>query len=321
MGKGYLDVSVVMSVKDDEHFVAQSVESILEQNDVDFEFIIVNDGSTDRTGETIAKFQRKDSRIKVIEQKHKGLTNALITGCILANGKYIARQDAGGDVSLPGRLRSQFELLEGDDDAVMVGSGARFVGPHGEYLYDAVMSQDELDQGLRSLTITSVRSPPHCCAMMRNSAYKKIGGYRGVFYVAQDLDLWMRLYETGKTIADETIRYVAKVRPRDISNLYRKRQIETTKFILEAARLRRSGRDDTVMLDLAKQTKQEKPRSNIGRKLYNNNQEAKGLYHIGACINLTDSERARHYYRLALRKQPLHIRALLRLLSSYRNKV
>ncbi len=310
-----------MSVKDDEHFVAQSVESILEQDDIDFEFIIVNDGSTDETGETIAEFQRLDSRIKIVEQEHKGLTNALITGCVLASGKYIARQDAGGDISLPGRLRSQFELLEGDDDAVMVGSGATVVGPDGEHLYDTVMSQNELDQGLQSLTTTNVRGPPHYCTMMRNSAYRKVGGYRGVFYVAQDLDLWLRLYENGRTIADETVRYVAKLRPTDISCLYRNSQIETTKYILEAARLRRSGRDETVILDLASQYKQKTPRSKITRKLYNRKQEAKGLYHIGSCINLTDSERARHYYRLALRKQPLHLRALLRLLSSYRTKV
>jgi glycosyltransferase involved in cell wall biosynthesis len=307
-----------MSVKDDEDFVAQSIESILEQDDINFEFIIVNDGSSDKTGDVIAEFQRADDRVKVIEQEHKGLTRALATGCKLAKGKYIARQDAGGDISLPDRLRSQFEILEDSDNAVMIGSGVRVVGPDGEFLYDSVISQDELDRGLESLSITNVKGPPsHCSTMMRSSAYLKIGGYRDAFYVAQDLDLWLRLYETGETIADEEIRYVVRVRPTDISMLYRKSQIKTTKVILEAARLRRAGRDDNAILNRVVKVRQKAPRANIIKKLNRNVQEARGLYHIGACINSTDSNRARHYYCRALTKQPFHLRALLRLVSTY----
>ena len=86
-------VSVIMSVYNGANHLVKSVESILVQEGVDFEFIIVNDGSTDESGEILEAFARRDNRIRVIEQENTGLTKALIRGCKEARGKYIARQD------------------------------------------------------------------------------------------------------------------------------------------------------------------------------------------------------------------------------------
>src|SRR5712692_8991358 len=98
-------VSVIMSVYNDDAFVARAVESILSQTLKEFEFIIVNDGSTDRCEQAVAGF--RDSRIHVItNQRNLGLAYSLNRGIALANGKYIARQDAD-DVSLPHRLATQ----------------------------------------------------------------------------------------------------------------------------------------------------------------------------------------------------------------------
>lgn len=307
-----------MSVKDGADWVAQSIESILRQEDIAFEFIIVNDGSSDNIGEKLSQFQRADNRIKITEQRHKGLTRSLMEGCKQARGKYIARQDGGGDISLPGRLLAQYETLENHNDAVMICSGARFVGPAGEYLYETIISQSELDRGLESLRMKDVRGPPHHgSTMIRSTAYRQTGGYRSAFYVAQDLDLWLRLYEIGKIIADKTIRYVAAVHPADISRLYRKKQLQTTEFILEAARLRRLGREDSEILNRVGNARHTRPGMGVTGGLNNNSLEARGLYFIGSCINAKDNDRARHYYRLALRKNPLHIRALVRLVSTY----
>ncbi len=318
MPKKTPQISVVMGVKDDEEFVGQSIESILSQSNVDFEFIIVNDGSSDNTSRIVAQYQYADDRIRIVEQSHKGLTCALIQGCKRANGKYIARQDAGGDISLPGRLHAQYLMLERNEDAVMVGSGTRFVGPEGEYLYDSVVSQEQLNRGLESLDSKTVKGPPsHCSAMMRRSAYDEVGGYRQVFYVAQDLDLWLRLYEIGRTIADETIRYESRIRPKDISSLYRNNQMETTKMILEAARRRRMGGDDLEVLNWVGGQKYGKSDSGRFKPFYENKKEAKGLYYIGACINSRDSHRARHYFRRALKKYPLHLRSWVRYLSTF----
>ena len=96
-------VSVVMGVWNGDSFLRESVASILNQKFEKFEFIIVNDGSTDKTGEILEELQSEDSRIIVIEQEHLGLTTALNRAIALAQGDYVARQDVD-DISHPERL-------------------------------------------------------------------------------------------------------------------------------------------------------------------------------------------------------------------------
>ena len=105
------EVSVVMSVYNGAKYLRESVESILSQKSVDFEFIIVNDGSTDDSENILDEYAVQDNRIRIIKQKNMGLTQALIRGCNEARGTYIARQDAN-DVSLQGRLKKQLEYLK-----------------------------------------------------------------------------------------------------------------------------------------------------------------------------------------------------------------
>ena len=81
-------ISVVMSVYNGAKYLRESIESILSQEGVDFEFIIVNDGSTDNSKNILVEYAARDNRIRIIEQENKGLTCALIRGCKEANGKY-----------------------------------------------------------------------------------------------------------------------------------------------------------------------------------------------------------------------------------------
>ena len=104
------EVSVVMSVYNGALNLTPSMNSILSQEGVSLEFIVVNDGSTDNTGEILDDFARRDPRVRIIHQENSGLTRALINGCGVATGEFIARQDAG-DLSLPGRLARQLDVL------------------------------------------------------------------------------------------------------------------------------------------------------------------------------------------------------------------
>jgi glycosyltransferase involved in cell wall biosynthesis len=92
-----------------ERFLREAVESILNQTFEDFEFIIINDGSTDRTGEILNSY--KDERLKIFNQPNRGLTKSLNRALKLSQGKYIARQDAD-DISEPNRLEVQVTYLE-----------------------------------------------------------------------------------------------------------------------------------------------------------------------------------------------------------------
>ena len=101
-----LDISVVMSVCNGSDLLAKAVNSILSQEGVSLELIVVNDGSIDGSCATILdEYARRDPRVRVIHQENTGLTRALIRGCAAARGQFIARQDSD-DISLPGRLAS-----------------------------------------------------------------------------------------------------------------------------------------------------------------------------------------------------------------------
>ena len=140
------DVSVVMSVYNGASHLAATMDSILSQEGVELEFIVVNDGSTDKTGEILDDYARRDGRVRVIHQENTGLTRALIRGCAAATGEFIARQDAG-DVSLAGRLARQLDVFRNNSNVVMTSCGTRFVGPDGEVLYEVCQAGEELHRG------------------------------------------------------------------------------------------------------------------------------------------------------------------------------
>ena len=94
-----------MSVYNGATELSVTIDSVLTQDGVGLEFIIVNDGSTDATGSLLDDYARRDARVRVIHQENKGLTASLIRGCAAANGEFIARQDVG-DISLGGTVGS-----------------------------------------------------------------------------------------------------------------------------------------------------------------------------------------------------------------------
>src|SRR5262245_30164988 len=95
------EVSVMMSVYNGASHLAATLDRILSQEGVALEFIVVNDGSTDKSSQILNDYAQRDSRLRVIHQENTGLTRALIRGCDAARGEFIARNDAG-DISLPG---------------------------------------------------------------------------------------------------------------------------------------------------------------------------------------------------------------------------
>ena len=244
----YPEVSVVMSVYNGASRLAATLDSILTQEGVALEFIVVNDGSTDTSGRILNDYASRDSRLRIIHQENTGLTRALIRGCDAARGEFIARQDAG-DVSLPGRLARQRVILDAEPAVVMVSCATRFVGPSDEELYMVAQLSEELEKGLRQLTIEKVRGPSHHgSTMFRRSTYEQVGGYRAAFPVAQDLDLWMRVSEVGRCVATPEMLYQAKLAPGSISAIRRDEQLRAAHSILACAAARRAGKSEAEHL-------------------------------------------------------------------------
>ena len=300
-------VSVVMGVYNGAATLRESVQSVLSQDGVDFEFIIVDDGSTDASPAILEQLSRGDRRIRIIRQENLGLTRALIRGCAEASGKYIARQDCD-DLSLPGKLKKELQAIEGRPDAALVSCGTRFVGPNGELLYEISTAEGDATDGLLTLDPQRLRGPAgHGSTLFRRDLYERVGGYREQFYFAQDLDLWTRLVEHGRHLVIPDVLYQVSVALGSISSLQRDRQVACASVILECARMRRAGLTEAPALAKASAITR-------GSRKVEAADRAAALYFIGACLRKRRDPRARQYFVDALRTYPLHLKSAVRIL-------
>ena len=190
--KNFIDtpvISVVMSVYNDERYLPESVDSILNQTYKNFEFIIINDGSNDGSLDVLLEYQTRDNRILIVNQQNIGLTRSLNRGIKLAMCKYIARQDAD-DISAPSRLEKQLNYAEGHPKAAVVGCFGDVFNANGiiQTRRNPELSSVQIKQRLAKKNLFM-----HGSAMMRKPCLAKVDFYREFFRCSQDYDLWLRL--------------------------------------------------------------------------------------------------------------------------------
>lgn len=185
-------VSVIMSAYNAENDIAAAIESILAQTYTDFEFIVIDDGSKDKTAEIVERYAAQDERIRFCPQENTGLTIALNKGVNLARGQYIARQDCD-DLSYPQRFEQEVKYLEGHPDVVLVGSNANDLYPDGFTSEWGHYEDEELQK------IVFLKTPfPHSTIMMRADVCHRLDGYDERRKTSQDMEMWMRLAKVGK---------------------------------------------------------------------------------------------------------------------------
>jgi len=187
------EISVVMSVRNGESYLSEAIESILNQSFEAFEFIIVNDGSTDNTAKVLRNFANQDLRIKLIELEASGLPVALNTALNYASAPFIARMDAD-DISLPLRFSKQLEYLKRHEEIAVLGSAAIIINDTGQKRKMKRMptKPSEVKKAL----------PHKCCiihpsVMIRRKALQEIGKYSTDYKIAEDYDLWLRISDSS----------------------------------------------------------------------------------------------------------------------------
>ena len=183
-----------MSVFNGEAFIREAIECILEQTYRDFEFIIINDGSTDGSLAIMQDKASRDERIRIIDQENTGLTVALRRGIEAASGQYIARMDVD-DFSHPQRFEKQMALFRANADLVAVTCDVQHVSEKG---HTSGRSSLHRDPRLLPLLLCFANAlGGHGQVIFSRKAYEEAGGYNPAFRYSQDYDLWTRLAEQG----------------------------------------------------------------------------------------------------------------------------
>ena len=300
-------VSVVMSVFDKPNDVIKTIDSVLSQRGVEFELIIVNDGAHCSVLKVLDDY--KDARLVRIDQKNKGLTEALINGCAASNSEFIARIDAG-DVMLPNRLQRQVEFLSEDRNMAIVGCSIKMVTDEGTRLFDIVLPREELKLGLVSTEEKLFKSFVHSSVMFRRQAYEQVGGYRSEFYFTQDCDLWARIVWAGYDVGmiEDTLQ-TNVFSTTGISGQHRASQQALEKIIVRMNRLRSSGRSDS---DLLSEAAQFRPTNQDLSMPYRRADNFEGDYFIASMLSVSSPKQALIYWRKALAARPWSLKALLK---------
>ena len=198
-------VSVLMPVRNGARWLAPAIDSVLAQTFADFELLLIDDGSTDRTPDIIADYAARDLRVRSIRQDALGLVAALNRGIVEARGDLIARLDAD-DLAKPERLASQVAAIDTNPRLNLIGSWADKIDAEGR---PAGMLTPPTDPQLLRDTLAQTNPFIHSSVMLRTEAVRRAGGYRAAFEAAEDYDLWLRLSEHGDIviIPEPLVRY------------------------------------------------------------------------------------------------------------------
>ncbi len=189
-------ISVVLPVYITVRYLRRAFESVLRQTFTDFEFVILDDGSTDRSVHIIQEYAENDERIRFFPLEHRGYVSLLRRGLNHSRGEFIARMDSD-DVCAPQRFEKQVNFLRANPEIVAVGAQIHIIDPYGSCV-DKPQHKTTHEEIETELLNGVGWAMVHPTVMIRREVMQKVGGYREDLMVSEDLDLFLRLAEHGK---------------------------------------------------------------------------------------------------------------------------
>ena len=189
---GNKKISVILPVYNGVKYLNQAISSVLNQSFTDFEFIIINDGSTDESLKIIQSF--KDQRIVLINRENKGLIATLNEGVSLSKAKYIARIDADDIWSDQNKLSKQIDYISNHQDCVVLGTWAKVINQDGQQISD--LKYPDKDKEIRSKILTK-NCFIHPSVIFSKEAYLKADGFDNQEKYVEDYGLWLRMGKFG----------------------------------------------------------------------------------------------------------------------------
>jgi len=192
-------ISIVMIAHNEELNIERSIKSIQNQTFKDWELIIINDGSFDKTAEIIKNYSFKDKRIILITNNKKiGRPKCSNLGIKYSRAKLIARLDAD-DISLPDRLEKQYKFLLKNPNIDVLGAGAHIYDDEHNFIKTVLMPEDH--NSLKNLNF--LKTPFfHSSVMIRKRFFDKVGNYNRDFLRSSDKELWLRGLKYGSVYSN-----------------------------------------------------------------------------------------------------------------------
>jgi len=218
-------ISVVMPVFNGEKYLKKAIESILNQTFLDFEFLIINDGSTDKSVEIIESYN--DPRIRLVHnEQNLGLIATLNRGLNLCKGEYIVRMDAD-DISLPSRLEKQVKFLDFNPDIAICGTLLKTFGN----ISSSILKYPEKSESIKSALLFNCPIA-HPSVMMKRSAIKGLY-YDSSYKHAEDYQLWTRASKYLKLFNIQEVLLLYRTHPKQVSQDHLAEQLLSSKKIMQ----------------------------------------------------------------------------------------
>jgi len=210
-----------MSVYNSPLYLKEAIESVLKQTTADFEFLIINNGSTDNSADIIEEYSSKDERIRVLNHEHSDLGDALNFGLKSAKHEWVFRMDAD-DLMYPSRLERQLHFIGQHPKLKVTSCRGIYIDHQGHEAGITgldVLSAQDCKRYVEQCEAIGLLHPG--VALHRQTALT-LGGYRSQFYPAEDIDLWNRIAEQGHLVfgQDEVLMYYRLHVSSDIASNY-----------------------------------------------------------------------------------------------------
>ncbi len=234
-------LSVVMCVYNGARFLAQAINSIRAQTFRSFEFVIVDDGSTDDTPRILAEHAASDGRIRVLPQENQGLIAALNRGIACAQAELIARMDAD-DVAKPYRFEMQLDFLSGRPWIALLGGAVEIIDAGGRVLNTIRVPLDP--DHVRREMLEYRCALAHPTVIFRRRAFERAGGFRKAYRHAEDYDLWLRMTERCQAANLDDVLLGYRWHPKGVSCAHAPQQILSALCARTTAKLRLRGMPD-----------------------------------------------------------------------------
>lgn len=226
-------LSIITCVFNADRYLNESLDSIFNQTFKDFELILINDSSTDKTSEIIQTYAHHPEVIVLENKRNEGVPYSRNRGFLKAQGEYIAIHDAD-DISLPDRLKKQVTFLDKNPNITMTGGHAIRISDGGKILGSMTYPPKHTREAFHVIARYKLNPIIDPSSMFRRQPILDIGGYRmePEFRTVQDFDLWCRLLVKGHLLynfQEPLIKY--RINPKGVTRLKKQEQTEATDIV------------------------------------------------------------------------------------------